>query len=906
MSAISNSNGGYMEDQYQSYLEDASSVDPSLQQFFKGMDFAIESGRVSSDRVVSDKEVAVIKLIEAYRSRGHLIAKTNPIRERRHHKADLSLTYFGLSESDLQTEFDAGQDIGIGRATLQAILSHLEQIYCSSIGVEFMYCRNEKLREWICREIEATGNKPNYDHQKKRYILDKIRHAVTFENFLQTKYIGKKRFSLEGIEALIPSIDAAINQGADMGVREFVFGMAHRGRLNMLVNIFGKTYEQVFSEFEEVLPPKGVRWTGDVKYHMGRSSDIKTVNGHDVHLSLVANPSHLEAVNPVVQGMVYAKCRHLFKSDAKNIMPILIHGDAAFSGQGVNYEQANMSEIEGYGVHGTVHIIANNQVGFTANYKEGRTSIYCTDLAKVTESPVFHVNADDPEAVVHAMEMAVRIRQEFGIDVYVDVLGYRRYGHNEGDEPRFTQPLLYDAISKHENVYKIFLKNLVDQKEITESEAKKKEDEFKKELQAKLEFTKEKKTEPKFDPFTRYWKGFRASQETDFDHSIETGVTKKSLKTVADAICKEPKDIALFGKMAKLLKQRKDLFFTQKKVDWAMGELLAYGTLLCENHGVRLTGQDSQRGTFSHRHAVIKCTKTEAHYIPINHSQKTQKKLQIYNSHLSEYCVMGFEYGYSLASPMDLVIWEAQFGDFSNGAQIMIDQFLSSSEAKWQRFNGLVLLLPHGYEGQGPEHSSARIERYLQLCADENLYVTNVTTPANFFHLLRRQVVNPFRIPLVVFTPKSLLRHPEVVSSVSELENGRFQELIDDDSVSVKEVKQVVLCTGKLYYDLLAACREKKRTDIALIRLEQLYPLPHKQLAKLKSKYKTVKNWFWVQEEPENMGAWSHVLRHLKGFDLECISRRESASPAVGNSKVHAIEQDQIITAVLKGKSARI
>ncbi|MDA1354616.1 MAG: 2-oxoglutarate dehydrogenase E1 component [bacterium] len=905
-SYISNANGAYIDDVYQQYQQDPSAVDPQWAKFFEGYDFAVQNGDTSSDsegprlEVASNKDVAVSKLIVAYRTRGHLIAKTNPVRERRSHKADLSLEYFGLSDADLNTEFDAGHEIGIGRATLKQILDHLHLTYCSSIAAEFMYCRDEKLRQWLYKEMEPNANRPNYTKEKQLYILDKISYAVLFENFLQTKYVGKKRFSLEGVEALIPSLDAAINQGGKMGVKEVILGMAHRGRLNVLVNVFGKTYEQVFSEFEEVLPTKGMNKSGDVKYHLGQSADIVTREGHSMHLSLMPNPSHLEAVNPVVQGVSYAKGMEFYDGDMRQIMPILIHGDAAIAGQGVNYELVNMAGLDGYGVGGVVHIVLNNQVGFTANYREGRTSMYCTDIAKVTESPVFHVNADDPEAVVHAVELAIRVRQEFGIDVYVDILGYRRYGHNEGDEPRFTQPMLYRQISKHEDVYKVFLEKMEQSGSITRAEAQAKEKQFRSLLQQKLDAIKKDKIKPLVDRFERTWKGYRSPEDKDFEHSIDTSAKKSVLDKVAKALSTVPESVNVFSKMQKLLQGRHDLYFSNKKIDWAMGELLAYGSLLLDRHGVRISGQDCQRGTFSHRHAVIVDEQDESHYIPLNNIQDKQDTLQIYNSHLSEYCVMGFEYGYSLAAPQDLTIWEAQFGDFSNGAQIMIDQFISAAESKWSRSSGLTLLLPHGYEGQGPEHSSARPERYLQLCAQNNMYVLNPTTPANMFHALRRQVQNPFRIPCVIMTPKSLLRHPLVQSHVKELTHGRFEELIDSKLVPVKSAKRVIVCSGKIYYDLLAEHGESKNKDVAIVRLEQLYPLPKGQLAELRKTYKSAKEWVWAQEEPQNMGYWSHIITHLPEFAWQYVGRAFSASPAVGNSKVHAKEQAAIVEAAFK------
>ena len=888
---VSNSNPAFIEELYTKYKSDPNTVEPKWRTFFEGFDFSEEVKKADpfqEEGSFSSKEISVSKLIDAYRSRGHLISNTNPVRDRRSHKADLSLSYFNLSDSDLNTTFEAGREIGLQNATLQQILNQLKNIYCSAIGVEFMYCQNEKLREWMISKMEPIANRPSYPKEKQLQILGLINKAVNFENFLQTKFVGKKRFSLEGIESLIPSLDSAIQVGADMGVKECVLGMAHRGRLNVLVNVFQKTYENVFSEFDEATFNDD--WSGDVKYHLGRSSDITTKNGHDVHLSLVPNPSHLEAVNPVVTGICYSKTKHLYADDPKKVLPIMIHGDAAFSGQGVNYELSNMSQLDGYKVGGAIHIVLNNQIGFTANYKECRSSVYCTDLAKVTESPVFHVNADDPIAVVHAVEMAVQIRQEFGIDVFVDILGYRRYGHNEGDEPRFTQPMLYKTISKHDDVFKIFRDQLVSTGVITDAESKEMVTEFKKTLQEKLDYTRDKKPSIELDMFKRKWVGFRTATDKDFESSIDTSIAQKSLDKVAKQLSTPPKGFNIFKKSEKLLATRKALYEKEKKVDWGLAEQLAFGSLILEGHNVRLSGQDCQRGTFSHRHSVLKDEQNETHYTPLNELSKKQG-LEVLNSHLSEYCVMGFEYGYSLASPNDLTIWEAQFGDFSNGAQIIIDQFLTSSEKKWQRMSGLTLLLPHGYEGQGPEHSSARFERYLQLCAENNMYVINATTPANLFHALRRQMKNKFRIPLVVMTPKSLLRHPLVVSSVNELSKGKFQEIIDEGP---KSAKRVLCCTGKVYYDLLEEKEANQLKDVAIIRFEQMYPLPKKQLAALKKKYASAE-WCWVQEEPENMGGWAHVLRHASDIKWHYIGRKESASPAVGSSKVHAKQQMDIV-----------
>ena len=893
-SYISNSNPEFIEDLYSQYKNDPNSIDEKWKSFFDGYDF-FEATSVGTDVVessASSKEIATSKLINTYRSRGHLIAKTNPVRERREHKADLELNYFGLSDKDLNTVFEAGKDVGLSNAKLSQILDHLRDTYCSAIGVEFMYCQDEKLRTWLVEEMEPIANKPNYPKEKQVQILELINKAVNFENFLQTKFVGKKRFSLEGIESLIPSLTSAIEVGANLGVKECVLGMAHRGRLNVLVNVFQKTYENVFSEFEETAYSES-EWSSDVKYHLGRSADIKTNDGHDVHLSLIPNPSHLEAVNPVITGICYSKIKYRYENQANSILPIMIHGDAAFSGQGVNYELSNMSQLDGYKIGGAIHIVLNNQVGFTANYKECRSSVYCTDLAKVTESPVFHVNADNPLAVVHAVELAVKVRQKFGIDVYVDILGYRKYGHNEGDEPRFTQPLLYDVIKGHDNVFNIFKDQLINDQVISKDEADGMVKEFKKTLQDKLDYTRTENPTVEFDFFKGIWKGFKTTTDADFQKSVKTGTSKKALDQAAKVLYSVPDSFNMFKKTEKLFKTREQLYKVEKKVDWGLAEQLAFGTLLIENHGVRITGQDCQRGTFSHRHSVIKDEKTEVHYTPIN--ELSDAKLEVYNSHLSEYCVMGFEYGYSLATPNDLTIWEAQFGDFSNGAQIIIDQFLSSAEKKWQRMSGLVLLLPHGYEGQGPEHSSARFERYLQLCAENNMYVTNITDPANFFHALRRQVKNEFRIPMVNMSPKSLLRHPKVMSNIDDCINGQFKEIINLKKQSKKNVKRIICCTGKVYYDLLekADALNDKQTEI--IRFEQLYPLPKNQIEALKKDYSQVKDWRWVQEEPENMGAWSHIMRHCSYIDWRYVGRKESASPAVGSSKVHAKQQEILL-----------
>ncbi len=894
---LNNANPAFVEDLYSRYKADPASVDQYWKRFFEGYDFSLTQNPDGASPL-SIKEVAVSKLIDGYRSRGHLIAHTNPIRPRRSHKVDLELAYFGLNETDLETEFSAGSELGLGKTTLRSILTHLTTTYCASIGVEYMYCRNEKLREYMQSRMEPNSNTPRYSAPKQQDILHRLYQAVSFENFLHTKFVGKKRFSLEGLESFIPALDLAIRNAADAGVKEVVLGMAHRGRLNVLVNVFQKPYENVFAEFEENIPDAFERG-GDVKYHLGKSADLTTDAGNEIHLSMLFNPSHLETIGAVLQGICYAKKLDRYDGDCRKIIPLVIHGDAAISGQGINYEISNMSGVEGYNTGGSVHIVLNNQVGFTTNFNEGRTSVYCTDIAKITESPVFHVNADDPEAVVYATQLAFDIRQEFGIDVYVDILGYRRYGHNEGDEPRFTQPVLYKMIQAHPNIYKIYLAALLKQSVISQNSATDAAKAFDALLQTRLDLSKDQPIKASEVAFQGAWNGLRLADGSDFEKSHHTGVKKEILDSVATTLYSEPADFNLYSKMQKLLEGRKKNYTQDNKVDWATAELLAYGTLLTEGHPVRLSGQDAQRGTFSHRHAVIKDADTEVTFTPLKHLNGPHANFNVYNSILSEYGIMAFEYGYSLASPNSLVIWEAQFGDFANGAQILIDQFLSSGEVKWDRFCGLVLLLPHGQEGQGPEHSSARLERFLQLCAQENMFVTNITTPANFFHLLRRQIKSPFRKPLVVMSPKSLFRHPKVVSSVAELEKGEFQEIIDDATVTPKNVKRVVLCSGKVYYDILEKRDAAGRTDIALVRLEQIHPLPQGVLAALRKRYAHVKDWVWAQEEPGNQGAWFYILRVLQDWNLRVISRPDAASPATGSHKLHEKMQAALIDQVL-------
>ena len=886
-----------IEMMYDQYIQNPDSVDEGWRSFFQGFDFAKEV--YSEDDEVPEtfkKEFRVINLINAYRTRGHLFTKTNPVRERRKYTPSLAIEHFDLEETDLEIVFQAGSTVGIGPATLQEIITHLEQVYCQSIGVEYMYIRKPEEVEWIKNRLHQNNNTPTFNVDQKKHILHKLNQAVAFENFLHTKYVGQKRFSLEGAESLIPALDALIERGADLGVEEYVMGMAHRGRLNVLANIFNKTYKDIFTEFEGKEYDDAL-FDGDVKYHLGFTSEQACDNGKKVKMSLSPNPSHLEAVDPVVEGISRAKIDDKYAGNNKKLVPILIHGDAALAGQGVVYEVVQMAQLDGYKTGGTIHVAINNQIGFTTNYLDARSSTYCTDVAKVTLSPVFHVNGDDVEAVVHAMQIATEYRQKFGKDVFIDLLCYRKYGHNEGDEPRFTQPLLYKAISKHKNPREIYNQKLMSEGVVEANIAKEMEAEFKLLLQDRFDESKE--VEKAFiTPFLEQeWEGFQKAQPEDFDISPKTGVSKDDILAVAEKLYNIPEEKQLFKKSRRLLSDRKKMVEDTNKLDWAMGELLAYGTLLQEGHPIRISGQDVERGTFSHRHAVLKSEDSEQEICPLN-SVSDVAKFTAFNSLLSEYGVLGFDYGYAMAMPNSLTIWEAQFGDFSNGAQIMLDQFISSAEDKWKMMNGLVMLLPHGYEGQGAEHSSARMERYLQLCAQHNMQMVNCTTPANFFHVLRRQLKRKFRKPLVVFTPKSLLRHPQCVSSIQDFTTGRFQEIIDD-TIEASSVKKLVLCSGKLYYELLQERKENNINDVAIVRMEQLYPLPTKQINIAIEKYNP-EQLIWAQEEPENMGAWSHILRNLRYLPFEVVARSESAATASGSSKRSAKRQKTIIEQVFK------
>ncbi len=912
-SFLNTAHTSFFAELYDKYLKNPDSVEPSWRAFFQGFDFGMESSLDELDLSSQNgmvtiangeqvempqslqKEFQVIRLIDGYRSRGHLFTKTNPVRDRRQYSPTLDLENFGLSEADLDTVFNAGEIIGIGSNNLREIIRHLQSIYCDAIGVEYMYIRSPERIAWIQNWLNVNDNHPNYNADRKKYILKKLNQAVSFESFLHTKYVGQKRFSLEGNESLIPALDVVVERAAEMGVEQFVMGMAHRGRLNVLTNIFGKAAKDIFSEFDGKDYEQEI-FDGDVKYHLGWTSERKTSNGNRIKMNIAPNPSHLETVGAVVEGITRAKQDAHFPEDFSKVLPIVVHGDAAIAGQGLVYEVVQMANLDGYKTNGTIHLVVNNQIGFTTNYLDARTSTYCTDVGKVTLSPVLHVNADDVEAVVHASLFALEYRMRFNRDVFLDLLGYRKYGHNEGDEPRFTQPKLYKAIAKHKNPRDIYAEQLLSAGVIEEGYVKHLEEEYKASLEEELEDSrKEDKTE--ITPFMAdEWSGFENVREWEMMDPVDTTFDKKKLTAIAKVITELPKGKKFLRKVEKLVGDRKKMFFETDKLDWAMGELLAYGSLLEEGFGVRMSGQDVERGTFSHRHAVMKVEESEEEILLLNRISDKQGRFQIYNSLLSEYAVVGFDYGYAMASPNTLTIWEAQFGDFSNGAQIMIDQYISAAEDKWKLQNGLVMLLPHGYEGQGAEHSSARMERYLQLCARDNMYVADVSTPAQMFHILRRQLKVNFRKPLIIFTPKSLLRHPKAVSTVDELASGKFQEVIDDSSADIKKVKSVVFCTGKFYYDLLAVKEEQKRDDVALVRVEQLFPLPSDQMNKVIEKYTNADDLVWAQEEPRNMGAWSHLMMHYKDVNrFRVASRRFYASPAAGSAVRSKRRHQQVI-----------
>jgi 2-oxoglutarate dehydrogenase E1 component len=903
---ITSSHPAYIEGLYNDFVKDPNSVDVDMRKFFEGFDFAVSHGAATATATPTngaaasplgtgmlEKEFGVYQLIQAYRKKGHLVAKTNPIRERKNRHANLELKFFGLGEADMATEFEAGKFIGLGKATLQQILAHLQLCYTTHVGVEYSALNDMEKIEWLAKEVEHTLLQPLPLEQQKR-ILQKLNEGVMFEKFLHTKYIGQKRFSLEGGETTIAALDAIINTASQNSVQEVVIGMAHRGRLNVLANIMGKTYNNIFNEFEGTATPDTTMGSGDVKYHLGYSSEVQSASGHKIYLKLCPNPSHLEAVDPVVVGFARSKADVLYESDYDKILPILIHGDSSVAGQGIVYEVLQMSNLPGYYTGGTIHFVINNQIGFTTDFDDARSSDYCTSVAAMVQAPVLHINGDDAEAVVKACEIATRYRQQFNSDIFIDMVCYRRHGHNEGDEPKFTQPQLYALIDKHLNPREVYTQYLM-QNGAADAQAMAKEMEqgFWSQLQERLDDVKQNPLPYTYQKPEEWWKSLRRAKADDFDASPVTAINEAAFTNLFEGLMKWPADFKPLRKVDKMIQDKLKLLADDHKVDWATGELLAYSSLLAEGMDVRMSGQDVKRGTFSHRHAVIYDEQTNKGHNRL--SKEGQKPFRIFNSLLSEFAVLGFEYGYSMANPNALVVWEAQFGDFCNGAQTIIDQFIAAAETKWQRMNGVVMLLPHGYEGQGPEHSSARMERFLQMCAELNMVITNVTTAANFFHLLRRQLAWPFRKPLINFSPKANLRHAGSYSSVSEFTTGGFKEVIDDAFVKdAAAVKKVLLCSGKMYFDLAERQQKENRSDVAIIRLEQIYPLPQKQLDELYKKYgKAI--WYWVQEEPLNMGAASFLRMNVKNINFYIISRQASAATATGYAKIHAQEQAEIV-----------
>ena len=901
-SFLNAAHSGFFSELYDQYLKDPDSLEPSWKAFFQGYDFAnsdflkgeILDGISTQIPDHVQKEFKVINLINGYRSRGHLFTKTNPVRDRRTYRPTLEIINFGLDQDDLSTIFNAGEIIGLGPQPLSIIIKHLEDIYCQSIGVEYMYIRQPEVISWIQKKLNVNDNQANFSDSQKKKLMTKLIEAVSFENFLHTKYVGQKRFSLEGGESLIPALDILIEEAANKGVEEFVMGMAHRGRLSTLVNIFGKSAKSVFSEFDGKDYEEKI-FDGDVKYHLGWTSQRVTENEKKINLNIAPNPSHLETVGSVVQGISRSKLDKYFKNDSRKVLPIIVHGDAAIAGQGLVYELVQMARLEGYQTGGTIHVVVNNQIGFTTNYLDGRSSTYCTDVGKVTLSPVLHVNADDVEAVVHAVLFALDFRLEFKRDVFIDLLGYRKYGHNEGDEPRFTQPKLYKLISKHPNPKNIYAKKLISESLMSNDEIKKIESDYRLKLEDQLQDSRKVETTRITDFMNDEWADFDKVDQRIMIKPVDTTYPRIKLDKIVEKISSLPNDKKFINKIKKLVNNRQ-VMYDENKLDWSMAEHLAYGSLLEEGYDVRISGQDVERGTFSHRHAIIKVEESEEEISLLNNISDKQGKFTIYNSLLSEYGVLGFEYGYAMADPKSLTIWEAQFGDFSNGAQIIIDQYLFSGEDKWKTQNGLVLFLPHGYEGQGAEHSSARMERYLQLCAKDNVFVANCTTPANMFHILRRQLKANYRKPLIIFTPKSLLRHPMVHSSVDEFVKGEFNFLIDDNTVLVEDVKSLVFVTGKFYYDIFEERDRLGRKDIAIVRLEQLFPLPKEHIRSIIKKYKNADDIVWAQEEPINMGAYAHLLINLKeASSFRIASRRFYAATAAGSSARHIKRHKEVI-----------
>lgn len=921
-SYLSGGNAEYLEALYESFLKDPQSVDKEWHAYFTGLgdgtDVSHEDLRqqfryaaklsaqvmpASEDIAHARKEAAVSQLINDYRAYGHQSADLDPLGlTKRPAMPALELSHHGLSDADLDTNFHAAHKIGMPNASLRELIAALKETYCESIGVEYMHVANEEERAWLKKRIEPQRNKPQFSVDEKKHILHELIAADSLEKYLGNKYVGQKRFSLEGGDAFIASLDRIVQAAGEQGVKEAVISMAHRGRLNVLMNILGKSSQDLFNEFEGKLEDEVTR-SGDVKYHLGFSSNVETAGGI-THLSLAFNPSHLEIAGPVVEGSVRARQRRRNDKDCVQVLPVLVHGDAAFAGQGVVMETFSFSQARGFCTGGTIHIVINNQIGFTtSNPLDARSTLYCTDIGKMIQAPIFHVNGNNPEAVCFATQIALDYRMKFHKDVILDIVCYRRHGHNEADEPMMTQPVMYQIIKKLPPPYRFYADRLIAEKVITEDDVKKKLDAYRTALDAGHTLVKTVDTLPD-KLYTVDWTPYL--KNTDLSLAVKTSVDKTTLQALGKRLQVLPEKFVLQRQVQKVMEARAKMVAEEQPLDWGCAETLAYATILNEGHPVRISGQDSGRGTFAHRHAELHNQEGGGSYFPLSHLGENQGKFICIDSVLSEEAVMAFEYGYATAEPSALVIWEGQFGDFANGAQVVIDQFLSSGEQKWDRFCGLTLLLPHGYEGMGPEHSSARLERYLQLCAQKNMSVCVPTTPAQIFHMLRRQVVRPIRKPLIVMSPKSLLRHKMAVSDLSELYNGELQLIIPEiDELNAVEVKKVVLCSGKVYYDLLDKRRNDKLIDVAIVRIEQLYPFPREELLVELAKYKNAKTVVWCQEEPMNQGAWYQISFHLractveKGRELDYAGRSASAAPAAGSAKRHAAEQKALVAAAL-------
>ena len=923
--ATHSENAEYVEGLYAQYQRDPSTLPAEWQHFFRGFEFGFARSETASEAAEAAEASpqqsqieafegllaleGVRALVQAYRQMGHFVARLDPLGDDRASLPLLDLMEFGLAEEDLERAVGNGGFLGRTDGTLKGLLSKLKTTYCRSIGVEYMDIPDKEQRDWLQERIEPCLNNPNLSAEAARRVLARLIAAEEFEQFLHTRYIGQKRFSLEGGESLVPLLDELVGTGSKLGVEEMVFGMAHRGRLNVLAHLLHKPYEEILAEFEGTDRTDRDDDEGDVKYHKGYSCDHVTDEGRKVHLSLSFNPSHLELVDPVIEGIVYAKQAYLRDAEGARVVPVLIHGEAAFTGQGIVSETLNLSELPGYRTGGTIHVIINNQLGYTAQANETRFTPYPTDVAKEIQAPVFHVNADDPEAVIQAAQVAMEFRHRFKVDVIIDLWCYRRHGHNEADDPTLTQPLMYQKIAEHPTILHLYSFQLMAQNKISQEEA----DDIRARVRTRLEeaqqIARRLQVQPHTASFGGVWQGLTWAPD---DWSAHTAVDAKILQRIVERATQVPDGFSPHRTIERMVKARRAMAAGQAPIDWGCSEVMAFGSLLREGVPVRLTGQDSQRGTFAHRHAVWHDTKTGAAHIPLQCLERDQAGFVVLNTMLSELAVLGFEYGISSADPRRLVLWEAQFGDFVNGAQMIIDQFLSSAETKWQRMSGLVLLLPHGYEGMGPEHSSARLERFLQLCAKNNMQVAYPTTPAQLFHVLRRQIHRNFRKPLVLMTPKSLLRHKQCVSALTEFSAGTFQRVIDDADIDdPAAVNRVVLCTGKMYYDLVTArSQQEDGNGVALLRVEELYPFPAAELQAAFNRYPAAKQFYWVQEESQNMGAWFFVQPHLDKLlpahcELNYVGRDEAASPATGSGLLHQTEQREIVEQAL-GRSRKI